>query len=115
MKLLLDTCVWGGAVQRLREWGHDVVWSGDWDTDPGDQEILRIAHQEGRVLITLDKDFGELAIVFRYPHAGILRLAGIPSRQLAYSVQSVLEGYGEALEQGAIVTLDQDRLRIRNE
>ncbi len=72
MKLLLDTCVWGGAVQRLREWGHDVVWSGDWDTDPGDQEILRIAHQEGRVLITLDKDFGELAIVFRYPHAGIL-------------------------------------------
>ena len=35
MKILLDTCVWGGVVQELRAAGHDVVWTGDWQEDPG--------------------------------------------------------------------------------
>jgi len=74
---LLDSCVWGGAVARLRAAGHDVVWSGDWPADPGDEDILAHALAEGRVLVTLDKDFGELAIVRELPHAGILRLVGL--------------------------------------
>ena len=57
MNVLLDTCVWGKAAAVLRARGHDVVWAGDWDRDPGDEEILAIAHREGRVLVTLDKDF----------------------------------------------------------
>ncbi len=40
MKLLLDTCVWGGAKKTLESSGHDVVWAGDWAEDPGDEEIL---------------------------------------------------------------------------
>ena len=64
MKLLLDTCVWGGVLQALREEGHDVVWTGEWDVDPGDQEILHQAYEQERILVTLDKDFGERAIVF---------------------------------------------------
>ena len=35
--------------------------------DPGDEEILATAYAEGRILITLDKDFGELAVVWRSP------------------------------------------------
>ena len=68
MKALLDTCVWGGARAVLEAAGHDVVWAGDWPVDPGDDEILARAHREGRVLVTLDKDFGELAIVHQRPH-----------------------------------------------
>lgn len=115
MKLLLDTCVWCGAVQQLAELGHEVVWSGAWESDPGDREILRIAHQEGRILVTLDKDFGELAIVYRHPHSGILRLVGIPSRKQADYIEYVLERHGPALARGAMVTMNQERLRIRNE
>lgn len=63
MKLLLDTCVWGGAKSELLGEGHEVVWVGDWDVDPGDEEILARAHAEARILVTLDKDFGELAVV----------------------------------------------------
>jgi predicted nuclease of predicted toxin-antitoxin system len=62
LRVLLDTCVSGGARKPLSEAGHDVVWAADWPTDPGDEEILRRAHQETRVLVTLDKDIGELAI-----------------------------------------------------
>jgi hypothetical protein len=43
--------------------GHDVIWAGDWSDDPGDEAILARASEERRVLVTLDKDFGELAIV----------------------------------------------------
>jgi len=37
MKILLDTCVWGGARKDLEAVGHDVVWTGDWPKDPGDE------------------------------------------------------------------------------
>ncbi len=74
MKLLLDSCVWGGALKELQDAGYDVVWSGNWDKDPGDEEILARAYGEGRIMVTLDKDFSELAIVRRLPHCGIIRL-----------------------------------------
>ena len=61
MRVLLDTCVWGGAKGGVASGGHDAVWAGDWAEDPGDEEILTRAHADGRVLVTLDKDFGELA------------------------------------------------------
>jgi len=63
VKLLLDSCVWGGARADLQARGHDVVWCGDWEADPGDEAVLEAARVEGRILVTLDKDFGELAIV----------------------------------------------------
>jgi len=75
MKLLLDSCVWGGALRPLREAGHDAVCISDWERDPGDRQILEAAHEQQRILVTLDKDFGERAIVFGEPHCGILRLA----------------------------------------
>lgn len=81
MKLLLDTCVWGGAVGEMRAAGHDVVWSGDWQDDPGDEAILAKAHAQHRILVTLDKDFGELAIVRRQPHGGIVRLVDFSARR----------------------------------
>jgi hypothetical protein len=39
------------------------------------------AHSEGRILVTLDKDFGELIIVHRMPHSGILRVVDIAARK----------------------------------
>jgi len=46
MKILLDTCVWGGTLRHLEQFGHDVVWAGEWQEDPGDEEIL--ARAQGR-------------------------------------------------------------------
>ncbi|WP_343419288.1 DUF5615 family PIN-like protein [Candidatus Flexifilum breve] len=57
-----------------------MIWAGDWGADPGDTAILERAHEEGRILITLDKDFGELVIVRRLPHSGIVRLVDLSLR-----------------------------------
>lgn len=115
MKLLLDTCVWGGAKRELVGLGHDVTWSGDWEVDPGDKEILDAAYRDERILVTQDKDFGTLAVVARQPHSGIIRLVGIPARRQAEFTQYVLLRYGVELLSGGIATIDMERLRMRSE
>jgi len=113
MMLLLDTCVWGGAKASLQSAGHDVVWTGDLAEDPGDEEILAQAHREQRALITLDKDFGELAIRRNLPHCGIIRLVNISARQQGPICEQVLAQYGNEVTQGAILTVEAGRVRIR--
>jgi predicted nuclease of predicted toxin-antitoxin system len=113
MKLLLDSCVWGKARHELEAAGHDVVWSGDWKTDPGDEEILALAHAQNRTLVTLDKDFGELAILHGRPHCGILRLVGFSAHQQAAACLHVLLGHETELASGAIITAEPGRVRIR--
>ena len=113
MKILLDTCVWGGARKPLDLAGHDVIWTGDWEKDPGDEEILAFAHRENRVLVTLDKDFGELAIVFGLPHSGIIRLVNLSAKQQGKVCADILARYEKNLETGALITVERDRVRIR--
>lgn len=114
MKLLLDSCVWGGGARvTLEARGHHVIWSGDWDIDPGDEQILSRAHLEDRVLVTLDKDFGELAILRGQPHSGIVRLVNLPARQQGPICHRVVERHGKELVSGAIITVESDRVRIR--
>lgn len=113
MKLLLDTCVWGGAKAELQAAGHDVLWTGDLAQDPGDEDILAQGYRENRVLITLDKDFGELAIRCSLPHCGIVRLVNIAARQQGAVCQHVLALYGDELLRAAIITVEAGRVRIR--
>ncbi len=113
MKLLLDGCVWGGAAPELRAAGHEVEWAGSWERDPGDDEILRRAHAEGCVLVTLDKDFGEIAVVRRTAHSGIVRLVDFRAREQSRACLAVIERCGPELAKGAIVTATPGRIRIR--
>ncbi len=113
MKILLDTCVWGGARSDLVDAGHDVVWAGTWSEDPGDEEILAIANAEKRVLITLDKDFGELVIVRGISHSGILRLVNISAKRQGPLSASLLVRYEVQLRASAIITATESRVRIR--
>ncbi|GAC1453248.1 MAG: hypothetical protein NVSMB70_20830 [Chamaesiphon sp.] len=113
MRILLDTCVWYGVRDALIAVGYDVIWSGDWSEDPGNEQILATALEENRILITLDKDFGELAIVRGLPHCGILRLVNLSTKQQIVVCLQVLSRYRQELEAGAIVTATFSRVRIR--
>jgi predicted nuclease of predicted toxin-antitoxin system len=113
MKILLDTCVHGSVFKELQTCGFDVIWSGNWAEDPGDEEILATAHKEDRILVTLDKDFGELAIVKKQHHCGILRLVSLSSSQQKTVCKEVLANYGSDLQRGAIITAELGRVRIR--
>jgi predicted nuclease of predicted toxin-antitoxin system len=108
----LDSCVWSGNRQTLADNGHDVSWVEDWESDPGDEEVLRRAEAEKRVPVTFDKDFGVLAIDHGQPHTGIIWRAGIPARLQATTCQAVTEKYKTELQQNAIITVTDTRVRI---
>ena len=65
------------------------------------------------MLVTLDKDFGELAVVRAQPHVGIIRLVETPARRQGPVCAAVLERYGTMLARGAIVTVEPGRVRVR--
>ncbi|NJN55617.1 MAG: DUF5615 family PIN-like protein, partial [Anaerolineae bacterium] len=81
--------------------------------DPGDDEIMAFAHREGRVLVTLDKDFGMLAVLQGKPHARIVRLVNVSLKEQAPICLHILQTHEANLTAGAIITAEQDRLRIR--
>jgi predicted nuclease of predicted toxin-antitoxin system len=112
-KVFLDSCVWGGTKKVLAEAGIDAIWSGEWPVDPGDEEILVQAHAEGRILVTLDKDFGELAVLRGQQHSGIVRLVGLAARQQAEALLALLEHHAEDLVPGVLVTVQSGRVRVR--
>ncbi len=76
MKFLLDENVERRFLPFLKALSHDVTRVGD-DYPHGllDQEVLAIANQEGRIVITNDRsDFGELIFRYHHPHRGVILL-----------------------------------------
>ena len=115
MKVLLDSCVWSGAKPVLQDAGFNTVWVGQFLSDPGDNEIISLAYRENRVLVTLDKDFGELAVVRGIPHRGIIRIVNFRAQDQGAACVQILQKYREELRQGALITADKNRVRVRLE
>ena len=67
MKFLADECCDTGLVASLRKDGHDVLYAIEKKAGAIDDEILSDAYKEERILITEDKDFGELVYRFKKP------------------------------------------------
>ena len=112
MRFLLDRC----AGRRLAEWlrvqGHDVVESRDLGADPGDRLLLERAAAEGRVLVTMDRDFGALLFLEMARHAGLVRLPDVPSSRRIALMGQLLGAYRDDLANGAVVTVRGGRIRV---
>lgn len=63
MRLCANENLPGDCIGALRASGHDVLWIRDAMPGAPDEAVLARALAEGRLLVTFDKDFGEL--VFR--------------------------------------------------
>lgn len=116
MRLLLDESADARLIPYLRTQGHDVrAIAVDYPAGLADQHVLTIAHDEKRILITHDRDFGELVVAQRLPHSGVilLRLGGYASLPLKIErVALVLIRYSDRLDQLLVVT--RDRVRVRH-
>ena len=91
---------------------HDVLDTRNLGPDPGDTALLERAASENRVLITVDKDFGELIYLRGTPHAGLVRLPDVRMPQRIALVEEVINHHGHALEERAIITVQGGRVRI---
>ena len=65
MRILANENFPGEAVKVLRERGHDVTWIRTDAPGMSDRDVLKRAQREDRIIVTFDKDFGELAYRFR--------------------------------------------------
>ena len=113
MKLLVDACIAASATSTLARAGHEIESVVDWRRDPGDLAILAHALEHQQSVVTLDKDFGELAIVRGIPHRGILRLVDIRAADHGLAAVAAIDAHGAVLAQGAIVTVEPGRVRVR--
>src|SRR3954453_1659012 len=100
---------------HLTQLRHDVARVGsDYPRGLPDREVLSTAQAEGRVLITNDRDFGELVFRLRQPHQGIILLRLGDYASLAIKIQrldDVLARYGDRLDHFIVVTLRSIRAR----
>jgi len=116
VRLLADEGLEAGVVARLRAEGHDVVYVAELAPGLSDDAVLASAVAEERLLLTADKDFGEL--VFRLGRAAhgvlLLRLAGLSQAAKAETVALALRGHGEEMRSAfAVVTPGLVRVRPR--
>lgn len=114
MKFLLDVCAASRSLQAaLIELGHDVLSAVEVAPRASDDELLAMALAEERVLLTEDKDFGELVFVRRLPHPCIIRFTDMPVREKVAAMVDLIERYQEAMEEGSIIVVTRHRVRIR--
>jgi predicted nuclease of predicted toxin-antitoxin system len=114
MKFLLDVCCSSHSLRRfLVELGHDVRLVSEVDPRASDETVLAMAHEKDSILITEDKDFGELIAVQRRPHSGIIRFLELSISEQVAAMQEVLTHFRSELESGSIVVVTRGRIRVR--
>ena len=116
MRFMLDQSSDARLVPFLNQLGHDAIRVGR-DHPPGlaDVDVLRIAYEDDRILITDDRDFGELVFRQRQPQADViyLRLGHYVSLDTATSqIEYVLTNHQHQLNRFLVVT--PDRVRVRS-
>jgi predicted nuclease of predicted toxin-antitoxin system len=114
VKLVADEGVDAAIVARLRGDGHDVVYVAELSPGITDGAVLELTNADERMLMTADKDFGELVFRLHRTAFGILllRLPGLPSAGRADTVAEVISEHGHEMV-GAFTVLSPGLLRIR--
>lgn len=90
LRILANENIPGEAVEALRRDGHDVAWGRTYAPGRTDEAVLAQAQAEGRILMTFDKDFGELAFRRELPTSSGIILFRLETQGSAQAVALVL-------------------------
>ena len=115
MRFLLDQDVYASTARFLRELGHDVVSAAEIGCSQAtDSKLLSIAQEQGRILVTRDRDFGGLVFV-RDLGVGVIYLRILPSTLHVghKELETVLMSYSEDELKRAFVVVEPGRHRFR--
>ena len=113
MHILADENFPGDAVRALRERGHDVAWIRTDAPGSRDVQVILRAQDESRLLVTFDKDFGELVYRHRFPApSGVVLFRISPS--LPQIVAQIAVGALESRDDwaGHFSVIEDERIRM---
>ncbi|HEY0080147.1 MAG TPA: DUF5615 family PIN-like protein [Pyrinomonadaceae bacterium] len=115
MNLLADEGVERQVVERLRQDGHVVLYIAEMEPSVSDDVVLERANEITALLLTADKDFGELVFRERRLSSGgvvLMRLAGLSAELKAEIVSGVFKERGSEFAH-AFSVISHGKVRIR--
>jgi predicted nuclease of predicted toxin-antitoxin system len=114
MRIVADENLAYRMIKALRNEGFDVLSIEEDAPSIPDNNVLNVAVNRNALLITEDKDFGDLVMLHKLPHRGILllRLAGMGTDEKVIRTLEVIRTYGEEL-QDTFTVVDSRRVRLR--
>ena len=116
MNLFADESVDAVIVARLRSDGHAVQHVAEMAPGLSDDRVLEHAREAQSILLTSDKDFGELVFRLRQITAGVvlIRLSGIPARSKAGIVAEAVKRHGTEMQR-AFTVVSVSGIRIHQD
>lgn len=111
MRFLIDECAGKRLANLLEKEGHDVLFAGDAMFSASDEEIIKKCEEDDRILVTDDKDFGELVFRLGRPIKGVilLRIITIPEVRLE-AILRLLKNYDV---KNKFIVLQENAVRIK--
>lgn len=114
MKFLVDENSPKTIVEMLRNWGYDLLWIREYHRGMTDDEIIHLSISQKLVILTFDKDFGELIYRAKIKNVPGVILVRISDNRACIEILSrFLNDYGNALE-GNFFVLTDKKIRRRN-
>ena len=114
LRFLVDESSGRKLSKALTDGGHDAVFVGNIMLGSKDEQVLEKAVQENRILITNDKDFGELIFRQGKPSTGLILLrlrSDSPKSRILYT-NILIRRFGDDLT-GSFVILTEKKIRMR--
>ncbi len=116
MKILIDMNLSPDWVKTFNPEGFDAIhWSEVGAITAPDKEVMAWAKSNGYILLTHDLDFGAILAVTgaNSPSVIQLRFQDIAPEKSKYILLDVLSRFRDKLESGVLISVDEDRSRIR--
>lgn len=114
MKIVADESVIVPVIERLRVLGHEVLAISELRPAADDEFVLSLARREAALLITFDKDFGDLVFRQKLLSSGVLlvRIKGLPTVAKTEMICAAIQKHGAQLTQSFTV-LSHKMIRFR--
>ncbi len=114
LKFLIDVGVGIGIENYLHQEGYDTKTVREIDPSMEDEEIIRTGVLENRMIVTMDKDFGELVYHSSMEHCGVLllRLENANGSEKLQVVKHIMKNYGSQIK-NCFCVFQNDKFRIR--
>ena len=117
MNIVADEGVDRPIVERLRLDGHTVIYIAELAPSISDEEVLRLANDQAALLLTIDKDFGELVFRLNRVANGVVlaRMEGLVPNTKAIIISNAFRDHGSEMQHAfSVITPGIVRIRPRS-
>jgi predicted nuclease of predicted toxin-antitoxin system len=116
MRFLADQDIYKITTDNLREWGHDLLTAKEIGLQQAsDEDLLKRAQTENRLLLTRDKGFGGLVFLNKELSTGVilLRMTPVSTEEVHHELHRLLKEHGEDELKKVFCVVEPHRHRIR--